>query len=608
MKKSSLLTISILWVVAAASPAQTRTDESWPYHPAAAGWFQRAYTCVQSKLTGFEGKQTLVNAGCESMFYVNDAQGWNRGNADGARHAGWLTSSAAMYHVTFRAAGISNWLNGDLAKFSVGDMNAIDFNLIVKPGWVDASGEGITGVQNKLIEDAPLLGTVHAGGGGTSARTIFFECNSQCGHQGVGQPLVDLSDDVVKGRITAIQSHPTPSGTVSIANVSFAVNESSVCGTLDDALDKDPAPYDTTGYGATLQTWSVATPQDLTPLLHRILVIQGHFLEQIEIQRVGPYGAERPGHQTITAYVQHTYSVGSPFCAGGWAGRWLWQDDHVQFGRRYLHHVIGSVSGNRLIVASIAHAILYSLDAAGPITVVHGGDVVSVLNPATGLRDDEHLVVGPNDALWSDGAKIEHANTLAARYAMQNNAINSLNPYAEIAGSSLTFNTASMFGGIAIPLLHQMDPRLFHDHGGRDQAMIGMFLDGIWGSAIFYANTPESTYWSGNLFGNAVINMGDPLPGAEKTWGLVRMRENGDGISYDSARRQWQMDARGGLSVQGNTDVHGALSAVSIAASAPAPPSSSVSNCPSPGAMWHDENFLYVCTRNSIKRIALGSF
>jgi hypothetical protein len=191
---------------------------------------------------------------------------------------------------------------------------------------------------------------------------------------------------------------------------------------------------------------------------------------------------------------------------------------------------------------------------------------------------------------------------------MQNNAIDSFNPYAEISGLSLMFNTASISGGMAIPLLHQMDARLFHDHGGRDQAMIGMYLAGIWGSAIFYTNTPETTYWSGNLFGNAVINVGKPIDGAPKTWGLIRVRENGDGITYDSERRQWQVDAPRGLRVTGTAEVYGAVSAASIATTAPAPPSSALSNCPSPGAMWHDENYLYVCTQAVIKRIALSSF
>lgn len=278
---------------------------------------------------------------------------------------GLSNSSVSEYH---RGAG--DTIPWYMYAFSNGNATQVDDEGTKALAATTGEGSGPVGGAGTYA------GTVTTGGSG--ATSIVSTCTANCGTQGDGEYLLDLSQPTLSTYATAytVFSGQTPAKVT--INGTTAV--STAWGTL--AADVKTPPGNPIGIGATSETFNVNVTSG-TFAVGSIVCMAGQMHDQAIVTAVGtPSG----GVQSVTAPLRQPHQSGSWIMQGPPCGTYLVSTAGIGDGQKYPVDVLGAIDSHTLLVAAfdgsssnwIDYAnTLWHLGTVGATSLSNSGTTVS---------------------------------------------------------------------------------------------------------------------------------------------------------------------------------------------------------------------------------------
>lgn len=497
--------------------------------------------CVRSTLPGLTAGTNIADAYCIFVSGIDTYPGWSLGNSGlSSGGNGWYNTIASNIDMRYQNAGIKSAINIGFKCSGVGDCNIIDANPLFRGGTSAYSDEGTT-YQLKMLEDTQTNGTVQTGGGGTGVNTLTVNKNQNT--DGIGQLIIDTTDDVISTTITA----STNSASYATVTVPATLPVSTVCSTV---ISDVPVPTQPEGT-FTLETINLNTTTNLTTAAgnHALLTVVLPYIETNKLVSAGTFTGTT---QTVTALLNKSIAAGSPYCVGGMSGRGMEQVPFTISGQKYIMRVVGSPTNHTMEVTYMT--------AQGPkpdfvaarsplpmaIKLYHSATIIG------GVGTSNSFTITDNDALWTDAATWISPNfvTNTVVYNIQEQYYN---PYIIDLGFAHAISGLSLLQVDSFSSKNQNADGNYLSYGGIYGTPIAMHIYGQHGAGELWENVPENLFWSGNFFRGAAISMGT-IPGGTSTvdWNIADYRTNDDRFFYTPSTQIWAMIGAGGLTINGN--------------------------------------------------------
>lgn len=498
--------------------------------------------CARSALPGLSPGTNIVDAYCFLVNGVDTYNGWELGNSGvSGAGMGWYNSIPLGMNNRIQAAGIKAGFLMGFQCSGVGDCDVIDANPTYRGGTAAYSDEGTT-YQLKLLEDIQTSGTIQTGGGGTGATTLAVNKNQNT--DGIGQLIIDTTDDVISTTITAASS----SGQYSVVTTAATIPVSVACSTVISNVPVATQPEGT----FSLQTINLNTTVDLTSAAssHLLLTV---LLPYIETNKLVSAGTFTGTTQTVTAMLNKSIAAGSQYCVGGMSGRGMEQVPFTISSQKYVMRVIGSPTNHTIWVSYMGSSGPTNTYVAYPsfslpmaINLYHSATIVG------GVGTGASLTVTDNDAAWTNGASYISPNFITNTLVYNISEVY-YNPYTVDLGFAHAVNGLSVLGQDGFSDKNQSANGNYLSFGGVYTAPIGLHLFGQHGAGIVFEEAPEDLKLSGVLFRGAAISMGI-IPGGSSTteWDIADFRTNDDRFFYTPSTRIWGFQGSGGGTINGS--------------------------------------------------------
>lgn len=499
-------------------------------------------SCTTTNIAGFVFTHNLAVSTCFNIQTRNTYPGWALGNPSlSGSGMGWYNENVLNQKNYQQFAGIKGGYVLEQYCAGVGDCNLIDSNPHLRGGTAAYSDEG-SAYQLKLREDIQTNGTIQTGGGGTGANVITV--NKSQDTDGIGQAIIDTTDDVITTTLTAVSA----SSTYATGTVAATVPVSVVCSTV---VSDVPVPTQAEGVFTSFPV-NLNTTVDLTSSAASHLLFTT-VLPYIETNKLVSAGTFTGTTQMVTMLLNKSIAAGSEYCVGGMSGRLFEQVPFTISGQIYVMKVIGSPTNHTLIVSYMTSQgpkpdlVGYVSPLPMNVKIYHGATIVGGVAPSSNT-----LTITDNDAAWTNGASYISPNYVTNTF-VYNLSETYTNPYMTDLGVAHAMSGLSLFASDSFSSKNQNADSNYRPYGGIYSAPVAMHIYGQHGAGFLFENAPENLLWSGNLFTGAAISMGN-IPGGSTTtnWVVADYRTNDDRFFYTPGTRTWGFLGTGGITYNGS--------------------------------------------------------
>jgi hypothetical protein len=194
---------------------------SWfqnPVGPAELHWY--SVTKIAGDL-GFPKTGNSVHGIYQFHAIANNATGWAYGlGADPVTNNEYI-SDMFSHKMEIHAAGITNVFTSDGTISKPDDVNYDNNYISINPAAYGSASEGVTFHRDYIKYAPPFFGVVATGGVG--ARSMTLRCTKACDDMSLYTPLIDLTTDVLTGKVTFSSVSFIQRGQVETLTTDFAV-------------------------------------------------------------------------------------------------------------------------------------------------------------------------------------------------------------------------------------------------------------------------------------------------------------------------------------------------------------------------------------------------
>jgi hypothetical protein len=265
--------------------------------------------------------------------------GINYGNAT-IGPQGWTSHVLRDWHfINNGEGGLQDVVN--IVQAGVGDSNDFYHYALTYGGTVGASDEGFhTDAINGGEASSTYQGTVTAGGAGTTS--LMTICTADCGNQGDGRYIIDVTSPITTGYVSA---YTQPSGeTPGTFTISSTVTPSTAWGTL--AADCSPATIPNPAGTGTEPVTCIVNVTSGTFTAGSLVTFAGQFHEQTLITSATTLSG---GQQTLGFNLRAGHENTSWIMQGGAIGFINFTANNGTGGLKYPIDILGATDSRTLI-------------------------------------------------------------------------------------------------------------------------------------------------------------------------------------------------------------------------------------------------------------------